>query len=251
MVEHHGSEASSLGSNHPAGVAAAGLVSSKTSDTVTLHRKDSRLRRMKKAVMTVGRLQTEETQQGGCRYRVGMATLTYREGVKWEQKHVTDFIKRVREYLRRAGHVCRYCWVMELTKRGAPHYHVLLWLPKGITLPKPDKRGWWKHGMTRVEWVKKAVGYLAKYTSKGTEGELPSGARLHGNGGLSKEGRAERSWWMCPGWLREIWGVEHWPKRAPGGGWLSRLSGEWEPSRWRMIERAPDWSWIRFEQVMT
>lgn len=232
----------------PGAAPAAGLVSSKTS--VTLFRHEARLKRLKKSVVTVARLQTEETQHGGRRWRVGMATLTYRPGVNFTPKHVTEFLKRVRAWLARRGFECRYCWVLELTKAGVPHYHVLFWLPRGVTLPKPDKQGWWAHGCTRVEWVTKAVGYLAKYASKGTEGaKIPAGARLHGNGGLTMAGRSERSWWMCPKWIRELWGVEHRPKRATGGGWLSRLTGEFEPSRWRLVERCAGWSWMRFEPV--
>ena len=58
-----------------------------------------------------------------------------------------------------------YVWVLELTKRGRPHYHVLFWLPKGVSMPKADKQGWWKHGMTR-SGGHSPVGYLCKYTSK-------------------------------------------------------------------------------------
>jgi len=227
---------------------ASGLVSIETS--VTVQRDESRLKRMKRSVITTARLHEEETQDGGFRWRPAMVTLTYRPDVDWRPKHCTYLICRVREWLKRRGYSLRYVWVMELTKAGTPHFHVLVWLPQGLTLPKPDKQGWWPHGFTRIETAKRAVGYLAKYASKGCRGEsIPRGARLHGNGGLSTAGRQTRSWWMLPGWLREIWSEEQRPKRAPGGGWLSRLTGEWMPSRWRMISHSADWSAITFVQI--
>lgn len=204
---------------------------------------------MKRGVLTAGRIMQTETTQGGFRVKVAMLTLTYRPDANYDARHVTQCVSRIREYLRRRGHGCRYVWVLENTKAGKPHYHLLLWLPRGVTLPKPDKRGWWPWGLTRIEWARSAVGYLAKYASKGTEKPFPKGARLYGNGGLTKAGRAERSWWLCPNWVREAFGMEHRPTRAPGGGWVSRLTGDWLPSPYRLVERASDWSWMRFERI--
>ena len=233
----------------PGGAAGPGLVPSETSDTVTVCRHEARLKRMKCGVLTAGRLMQQEASQGGFRFRIAMLTLTYRPDAEWDRRHVTQAIKSVREYLRRRRYPCRYVWVLENTQAGKPHFHVLFWLPRGLTLPKPDKRGWWPHGLTRIEWARSALGYLAKYASKGTEGEFPKGARLHGNGGLSAAGRAERAWWRAPVWVREVMAIEDQPRPAPGGGWVAKRTGEWLPSPWRLVERAPDWSWCRFERV--
>ena len=101
-----------------------------------------------------------------------------------------------------------YVWVLELTKRGRPHYHVLFWLPKGVSMPKADKQGWWKHGMTRSEWAHSPVGYLCKYTSKGIDfdswGKLPRGGRLYGHGGYTPAMRITRAWRVAPAWVREL-----------------------------------------------
>ena len=51
------------------------------------------------------------------------------------------FKKCVREWARRKDIFIHYVWVLELTKRGRPHYHVLFWLPKGVSMPKADKQG--------------------------------------------------------------------------------------------------------------
>ena len=98
-----------------------------------------------------------------------MVTLTYRDDVDWSPRQVSNYLKCVREWARRKGIFIHYVWVLELTKRGRPHYHVLFWLPKGVSMPKADKQGWWKHGMTRSEWAYSPVGYLCKYTSKGID----------------------------------------------------------------------------------
>ena len=98
-----------------------------------------------------------------------MVTLTYREDVEWSPRQVSGYLKCVREWARRKAIFLHYVWVLELTKRGRPHYHVLFWLPKGVSMPKADKQGWWKHGMTRSEWAHSPVGYLCKYTSKGID----------------------------------------------------------------------------------
>jgi len=138
-----------------------------------------------------------------------------------------------------------------MQKRGAIHYHVVVWLPKGLTLPKPDKQGWWRHGMTNIEWARRAVGYVAKYASKGQDirgDQLPAGARIHGCGGHEVEERQERSWWALPGWLRELWGMEHSAKRC-SGGWVSRLTGEVVRSPWRLVWHSAGYERMRFEWV--
>lgn len=245
--------------------AGPGLVSSETSDTrsgeraraleenpegITVYRHDARLKRMQRSVRTAAELHRDETRAGGFRCRAAMVTLTYAPEIDWQARHVSAFVKAVRQYLARRGFACRFVWVLELTKAGRPHYHALFWLPRGLTLPKPDRRGWWPHGSTRIEWARSPVGYLCKYASKGcAAGDLPKGARLCGLGGLSVAGRRLRSWRLCPAWVREVFAVEDRPIRAPGGGWLSRLSGDFEPARWRLVARASDWSWLRFEPV--
>jgi hypothetical protein len=179
-----------------------------------------------------------------------MVTLTYANEWLFEKRQVTAFLKHCREYLKARGHGFRYVWVMELTKAGVPHYHVVIWLPRGITLPKPDKRGWWPWGHTRIEWARKPVGYLIKYASKAeADAKFPKGARLHGRGGLSLSGRLRVSWRRLPEYIRDVWGTDHKPTRAEGGGWISRLTGEFIASPWRLVGRCDAWTWLEFERV--
>lgn len=126
---------------------------------------------------------------------------------------------------------------MELTKRLRPHYHLLFWLPRGIKLPKPDESGWWKHGSTRIEWAKHAVGYMAKYASKFVPEaavHLPRGFRTHAVGGLNEESRREMRWWKSPLEAREHLG-ESADIRKVLGGYADKLTGLFWPSPWRVL----------------
>lgn len=231
------------------GVAGAGLVTTGTTRTGRggfsflkrlsddeQHAK--RLRKLKQNVITSARLHVEEATQGGFRGKWAMVTLTYRDDVKWKADQVTEFFHRIRQFAQRAAFKLRYTWVLELTKQGRPHYHVLVWLPKGRTLPKPDKRGWWTAGSTRIEWARNAVGYLAKYASKGIDLAqrvfIPSGARMSGFGGLNKQSRIELRWWKLPGWVREHWSTVCDVARTPGG-YVNRQDGEFLASRFLVV----------------
>jgi hypothetical protein len=194
-----------------------------------------RLRRMKQNVITSARLHVAEGERGGFRGRWAMLTLTYRDDVRWIAAQVSTLLTALRNYCTRAGFRARYTWVLELTKRGRPHYHVLIWLPKGRTLPKPDKQGWWKHGLTKIEWARNAVGYLAKYASKGDMDflQVPTGARLSGFGGLYKTSRIELRWWKLPLWVRQVFTEIADVGRSPGG-YVHRQSGHYLASPWRV-----------------
>lgn len=197
-------------------------------DAILIDQEAMRLKRLRKNVITSARYHSKESKGS----KALMVTLTYRPDAHWAGDQVSKYIQHVREWLKRKGHACRYVWVFELTKAGRPHYHVLFWLPRGLTMPKADKRGWWRHGMTRTEWARNAVGYLAKYASKGTDDVIPKGVRLYGVGGLSVTSRLFRAWWNLPTCVRH-WGSpsDRW-RRASGGGWVCRSSGEWRESLW-------------------
>lgn len=228
----------------------AGLVYSVTSDKrpagFIVEPAKKRLGRMRKAVITGARLLVEDLQRGGVRHDAILITLTYSQDGLWGPRDVTGLVKHMREWCRRQATAFRYVWVLELTQRGRPHYHMLVFVRRGLRFPKPDARGWWRHGMTRIERARNAVGYAAKYASKGIEaGDVPKGARLHGCGGLERRSLLELRWWMLPRWVREVFDEhEHRPEKVPGG-WLSRLTGELLKSPWVMVQRARDWSWIR------
>lgn len=166
-----------------------------------------------------------------------MLTLTYASDDGWQANHMTAFMTHVREWCRRHEVSCRYVWVAELTKRGRVHYHVALWVPRGVKLPRPDDQGWWPHGMTRIEVARAAVPYLLKYLSKGagdTLGSFPKGARIYGVGGLEHSLRRARRWLGLPAFVQARSDLgDNW-RRAVGGGWISP-QGEHFPSEFARV----------------
>ncbi|MGH8075953.1 MAG: rolling circle replication-associated protein [Lysobacter sp.] len=230
--------------------AAAGLVSSTTSRTapvvrIEIDRHATRAKKLRKSVITGARLHDQEAKAGGFRTRAAMLTTTYRSDVDQCPKDVARLLDHVRGHFNRASRAkygkhhprFRYIWVMELTKRLRPHYHLLFWLPKGIRLPKPDDRGWWPHGSTRIEWAKYAVGYMAKYASKFcalTAAHMPKGFRTHAVGGLSKESQRELRWWKAPLDAREVFGAFADIRKAVGG-YFDKHTGEFWASPWHVI----------------
>lgn len=212
----------------------------------------TRLKRMRRSVLTSARMHEYELQ--GQRAKPAMVTLTYRQVGDWRPEHVSDLLRRVRVWLSRRGHRFRYVWVAELQRRGALHYHVLLWLPRGITLPKPDKQGWWPHGSTRIEWARQPAGYLAKYASK-LDSKVgigfPPGARLFGHGGLEDFGRSVAQWFNLPHWAREVCDLAGRAVRRKGIGLVDRESGVCLPSPWRVscspsgtVVAQQDWCYV-------
>ena len=211
---------------------ASGLVSILTSDTdykLQLPCPEYlRLKRLQKSVRISAQVIQDTLQQSRVKYKAHMVTLTYRDDVDWSPRQVSNYLKCVREWARRKGIFLHYVWVLELTKRGRPHYHVLFWLPRGISMPKADKQGWWRHGMTNTVPARSPVGYLCKYTSKGIDfdswGKLPRGGRLYGHGGYSPSMRITRAWLIAPAWVRELIDEIDGVKKV-GCYWVNRISG--------------------------
>lgn len=193
----------------------------------------SRVKRLRQRVLTTARLQSESLRHE--RSYPAMVTLTYREGAGWHGSHMSAYMHRVRQWWGRfMVRPLRYVWVAELQQRGAVHYHIVFWLPAGVTLPKSDKRGWWPHGSTRTEAARSPVAYLCKYASKVDNASgFPDGCRLHGNGGLRGEFLDMARWWALPAWARELCGVNSRARRVPGVGGFSTSCGEWFGSPWR------------------
>lgn len=178
-----------------------------------------------------------------------MVTLTYAgTNSDWSPKDIATFMGHVRKWYARKGLACRYVWVAELQKRGVIHYHVALWAPAGLRLPKPDEQGWWPHGMTRIEVARAAVPYLLKYLSKDTSktfGSFPRGARIYGVGGLDHASRRARRWLGLPAFVQANSSMYDDWQRAPRvglrrGGWLSP-SGEHYPSEFARVQVGGVW----------
>jgi hypothetical protein len=83
----------------------------------------------------------------------------------------------------------------------------MVWLPRGLHLPKLDRCGWWKHGMTKVETARNPVGYLVKYASKFRAEDIArfrKGTRLYGYGGLVPEVQRSVRAARWPRWARKV-----------------------------------------------
>lgn len=227
--------------------AAAGLVLSKTMRTLPVDadvvgvvtREGShkaRLKRMRRTVLNCTRSMIR--QRRGFRDRWLLLTLTYAEDEAWSASQVRAFFHRMRQWFKRRGWPLAYVWVLELTQRGIPHYHVMLRLGVNQRIPTPDDCGWWPHGMTNLTVAKNAVGYLAKYASKGCAAdELPKGARISGNAGLDADGRTYVQFWNLPKWARECLEEIERTRRIKGGV-LVLSSGQFLPTPYECIFRA-------------
>jgi hypothetical protein len=179
---------------------------------------------------------------GGKRFRAAFITLTYAPGQEVQPGDLSGYMQRVRVWLARKG----YSGVPYVTKaefgelRGRFHYHVLIWLPSGIRLPKADSSGMWSKGMTRMEWARRPVGYMAKYIGKSAndwEG-VRSGFRSWSVGGLSR-GSVPRLWVryaLLPGWLRELTGPDRDASGNPDPLWTPPIVRKTSDGWWVVDE---------------
>lgn len=213
-----------------AGVAFVGLVPSKTTLDSTIEISfapsvvaERRVKRLKKSVWASGHL--HGLAENGFRPSVPwFVTLTYSNPNGWMAEHVAKAIQGFRNWCVSKGVPCRYTWVAEIqpkrletTGDAVVHYHLLAWLPVGLSMPHWDrptrKQGgeraaFWGHGMSNTEIAKSGVGYLMKYLSKlGELTRFPKGLRLYGIGGLNDTGRKVRQWFNLPEWCKNGFGV--------------------------------------------
>ena len=174
------------------------------------------MNRLKRSVWASGHLHA--LAEPGFRPAVAwFVTLTYVGVDDWDADHISSAIKRFRNWCRSRDVPCRYTWVAELQRRGAVHYHLLAWLPPGVSMPHWDRptktqRGlrppFWSHGMTETDKARSGVGYLMKYLSKlGEFHRFPKGLRLYGIGGLDQQARDVRGWFNLPQWAKQTYGV--------------------------------------------
>lgn len=175
-----------------------------------------------------------------------MVTLTYAPGIEYSPRQITEYVRRSRAWLESRKIPYAYEWVLEMQKRGAPHYHVLWWLPAGTKMPKPDmavgrqRKPLWPCGLTKIELARSGPAYIVKYASKGDKGlPLPRGARLYGVGGFDSAKKLAQ-WRALPAYVRERTEQGNSVRRVTGGGWLVKESGEHIPSAWeRRVQYGP------------
>ncbi|SFA98612.1 hypothetical protein SAMN04515620_1114 [Collimonas sp. OK607] len=202
-------------------------------DPLEMVRDELRYKRLRRNIGVAAKLHEISVAAGRKNHNVVMVTLTY-EVDSWDKKHMGAYLTNVRNWMfRRTGEKLKYVWVAEMQKRGVIHYHVLYWMPRGITMPKADKQGWWPHGSTKTEKANKPVAYAMKYASKLDSKEgFPDGARTYGVGGLVEADRSARRWFNFPGFIKARAAVGDCWKRSVGGGWLEHATGQLWPSEW-------------------
>jgi hypothetical protein len=197
----------------------------------------------------------QELQSGGTLYRAAFVTLTYRPGVDYDPRQISEALNCLRVWCERRGVWFRYVWRLEFGEvSGRLHYHVVVWLPRGISMPAWDTRGWWSHGMTQFQWARKPVGYLSKvarYAAKAaaasSEEFHTKGARWWGIGGITRSTRVALRLVLAPGWVRDMWaamGCDGVVGRLAHGWW--RIGG-WEfRSPWELVSFDPGGVTIRW-----
>lgn len=198
-----------------------------------------RLRRTRAAVLAKSS-SVRASAPAGFRWTGAFITLTYREVADWRPDHVRLFMKSASAFARRRGVRLRYVWVAETQRRGAVHYHLVVWWSsrhgRAFRLPKPDSCGWWPHGLSNIRRLSACTGgeaYLAKYVSKGDDGALPRGLRLYGMDRDAVDSLAVHR--AClPRWLALATGAGR-VDRVSFLGWVSRVSGEVFRSRLRLV----------------
>lgn len=182
--------------------------------------------------------------------RLVMVTLTYRDIAGWAANDIREYMQSVRRVL--GKRLLAYSWVMEVQSRGAPHYHVMLYVRRGTHIPSPDSSGMWGHGSSRIETARTPY-YIVKYVGKEYQKELlPKGARMFAvwidKKLLSEDAKLNFALSAVPSWLREVIvscvqaGADIRPggwSRAPGGGWLIRATGEIVASPWLLVGVEP------------
>jgi hypothetical protein len=105
-------------------------------------------------------------------------TLTYRDVDGWQPYDIHHFLDA---WTKRYTFIVAYSWVVELQKRGAPHYHVIFVVPRGFLFDSyPDASGLWPHGRSKTKFVFSPY-YLIKYLNKQYQkdySKLPKGMRV-------------------------------------------------------------------------
>lgn len=203
-----------------------------------------RVRRMRRVVIASADAARKSAERGGHRLQCVMVTLTYASESVWASRDVSGYVRRVREWLRYRRIPARYQWVIELTKKGRPHYHLLWWVPRGTRLPKPDQSGQWTLGSSRIELAFRPVGYLVKYATKGTDGELPPGSRLFGTGAPELDVRLATHRAGLPMWLSASTDPNSRCSRVARVGWVEKDSGAIHESPYELRFGRDDWGFV-------
>jgi hypothetical protein len=223
-----------------------GLDNTSTSDTPSAFRSgrhETKINALTKRIRAAAQCHTEALIEAGEGFYCALVMLTYASELD-HARDITEFLKRLRQWLKRRRLVMRYVWVREIGQNDRPHYHVLLWLPEGVTIPKPDDVGWWPHGFSGVQRaieVAKVVSYMVKGATKCAK--VYRGRRLFGCGGIHAAWQRKFRWLCLPRYAQEVLAEGCDPHRASGGGVVDRDTGEIVPSQYVCVYQGKGKPW--------
>jgi hypothetical protein len=234
------------GARSAPGTAAVGLVSNETKGTAPVEKFEidpaaKRIKRMRNGVQHAARLIDDAAAAGEMPMVRKFITLTYADVDGWSADDINKFRRRLREWAARKGFALRGVWVAELQKRGAVHYHMVIWVPQWVYVPHPDSHGWWTHGKTNLVQAHSPIGYISKYASKSTTDDaraFPKGCRTHGSFGVDPEQRRHIRYWQAPFFVRDAL-TGRADIRKVRGGYADRITGAYCASPWA-VEIRPD-----------
>ena len=129
----------------------------------------SNLARARRAIIELIRLNLEH---GSC-----LLTLTYRENMQDYEKAYNDFKNFVKRVEYRYKISLRYLRVIELQKRGAIHFHVVVFNPEFVSIPYNEIYKVWGYGAVHIRKIEalddvtadRIGNYLGKYLTKSKE----------------------------------------------------------------------------------
>lgn len=106
-----------------------------------------------------------------------LLTLTYKENVQDYERVRKDFDKFVKRIKYNYNFVLKYLRVIELQKRGAIHFHVVVFSPEFCRIPYNEVYSIWGHGAVHIRIIEalddvtadRIGGYLGKYLTKSKE----------------------------------------------------------------------------------
>src|SRR5215510_8041642 len=144
-----------------------------------LRRCQKRVHSWAKAIPTQTRVIRRANRTINIGPRMVMLTLTYRNADEWQPNQIRDYLIALRGEL--GDRLYAYAWVLEMQKRGAPHYHVLVYVARGTDVPMPDK-SFWHYGSSKRETAH-TIYYICKYTGSKKQKTyqkegFPLGARM-------------------------------------------------------------------------
>lgn len=208
-----------------------------------------RYSRMRKGISHGVQIANAQYARRDAVYDQWLITLTYRDKYGWQARNISQFNKLLRSWASRRGIRIIGFWVMELQQRGAPHYHILLFIPTEYTPPRPDYNRRWVHGYSRQRRVTDGMPYLLKSVSKIRSGRhaMPRNARLFGIFGLNADGRNRLRHARLPEWLQTLAEVDDRIVRQGDGFWVNWTKGAVYRSPWRFVGVRPSGN-LHFER---